>query len=101
MGVDVGTENPFDARREFLERRPEQIAASHKVAEEASQRHMLSFPEAGRKALATAKLPTALRGDGLEGNITQAAAEGVQDSSVDGKDRAQRTLQSHIVFNSR
>jgi hypothetical protein len=61
---------------------------------------MLSFPEAGGKALATAKLPTALRGDGLKGNITQTAAKGAQDSSVDGKNRAQRTLQSHIVFYS-
>jgi hypothetical protein len=62
---------------------------------------MFSFPEAGWKALATAKLPTALRRDGLEGNIALGSAEGAQDSSIYGKDLTQRTFQSHIVFNSR
>jgi hypothetical protein len=62
---------------------------------------MFSFPETGREALATAKMPAALRRDDLEGNIPQGTAEGEQDSSVYGKDRTQCALQSHIVFNGR
>jgi hypothetical protein len=60
---------------------------------------MSSFREAGGKTFAAAKLPTVLRGDGLKGGILHGTAEGAQDSSIYGKDRTQRALQSHIVFN--
>jgi len=37
--------------------------------------------------LAAAKLPTVLGGDGFEGNVPHGMAEGVQDSSIHGKNR--------------
>jgi hypothetical protein len=48
---------------------------------------MLSFPEASRKTLAAAKLPTVLRRDRLAGDIAQGKVEGAQDSGIYGKDR--------------
>jgi len=85
--VDVRTESALDVWRWLLERGIREHASSKEITEEAAQRLVFSFPEASGKALAAAKLPTVLGGDGFEGNVPHGMAEGVQDSSIHGKNR--------------
>jgi hypothetical protein len=91
----------LDAWGWILERGVDEDPSRNKIAKEAAQRFMFSFPEAGRKAFAAAKRPTVLGRDRLETNITQGPAEGAQDSSVYGKDCSQGALQSLVIFNGR
>jgi hypothetical protein len=91
----------LDAWRQILERGVDEDPSRDKITKEAAQRFMLSFPEAGRKAFAAAKLPAIFGRDRLERDIAQGTSEGAQDSSVHGKDGTQGALQSDIVFNGR
>jgi len=91
----------LDARGLFLKWGAGEESSRNEIAEEAAQRSMFPFPETGGKAFPAAELPTVFWGDGFEADIPDDTGEGAQDSSVDGEDRTQRALQSHIVFNGR
>jgi hypothetical protein len=78
-------EQEKDTRGRFPEWGVYEDPSSKEIAQEATQKFMFSFREAGGKTFAAAKLPTVLRGDGLKGGILHGTAGGAQDASIYGK----------------
>ena len=73
--VDVRTESALDAWGRFLEGGVNQEPSGDEVAEEAAQRSMFPFPEAGGKAFAAAKRPAVLGCDGFEVDVPEGTAK--------------------------
>jgi hypothetical protein len=59
----------LDAWGQLVKRGADEESSRNEIAEEALQRSMFPFPEAGGKAFASAKPPTVLRRDGFEVDI--------------------------------